>query len=88
MPRSRTSASSACPTTSTARRVKAAVELTPGYHGDEELERELQTHVREQLAGYMVPRSFDFVELPRTPTGKLLKRQLRDPYWEGTGRSI
>ncbi len=45
--------------------------------------------MRQHLAGYKVPRTVEVVDsLPRTPTGKLLKRQLRDPYWEGTGRSI
>jgi acyl-CoA synthetase (AMP-forming)/AMP-acid ligase II len=39
---------------------------------------------REHLAGYKVPRSVDFAdELPRTGSGKLLKRQLRAPYWAG-----
>jgi long-chain acyl-CoA synthetase len=36
-----------------------------------------------------VPRSVDYEEsLPRHPTGKLLKRLLRDKYWQGTGRNI
>jgi long-chain acyl-CoA synthetase len=36
---------------------------------------------RERLAGYKLPRSIDFVDdLPRTPTGKVLKRELRDRY--------
>ena len=39
---------------------------------------------REHLAGYKIPRSVDFTdELPRTGSGKILKRQLRAPYWEG-----
>ena len=39
---------------------------------------------RENLAGYKVPRSVDFTgELPRTGSGKILKRQLRAPYWAG-----
>jgi long-chain acyl-CoA synthetase len=39
---------------------------------------------REHLAGYKVPRSISFTdELPRTGSGKLLKRQLRAPYWAG-----
>jgi long-chain acyl-CoA synthetase len=67
--------------------VKAVVELTEG-HDPAEVEPELRQRCRDGLAGYMVPRSFDFAELPRTATGKLLKRQLREPYWEGTGRSI
>jgi long-chain acyl-CoA synthetase len=41
----------------------------------------LVSHVRSRLAGYQVPRSVNFVDqLPRTPTGKLVKRPLRDRY--------
>jgi fatty-acyl-CoA synthase/long-chain acyl-CoA synthetase len=41
---------------------------------------------REHLAGYKVPRSVTFVdELPKTGSGKVLKRQLRDPYWAAAG---
>ncbi|HYW04713.1 MAG TPA: fatty acid--CoA ligase [Gammaproteobacteria bacterium] len=44
---------------------------------------------RENLAGYKVPKSVDFVgELPRNPSGKLLKRELRAPYWDGRERRI
>jgi len=69
--------------------VKAVVELVDGANPSEELSQELIEHVRGHLAGYKAPRSVDFAEhLPRTPTGKLLKRQLRDPYWEGSGRTI
>jgi fatty-acyl-CoA synthase/long-chain acyl-CoA synthetase len=39
---------------------------------------------REHLAGYKIPRSVSFMsELPRTGSGKLLKRELRAPYWAG-----
>ena len=69
--------------------VKAVVEPTVGYAASDDLAAELIAHVREHLAGYKAPRSVDFVEqLPRQETGKLYKRLLRDPYWEGTGRSI
>ncbi|MFN8038715.1 MAG: AMP-binding protein [Acidimicrobiales bacterium] len=69
--------------------VKAAVELVDGAEGSDALAEELIAHVREHLAGYKAPKTVDFsTALPRTPTGKLLKRQLRDPYWEGSGRSI
>jgi acyl-CoA synthetase (AMP-forming)/AMP-acid ligase II len=45
---------------------------------------EIQAFAREHLASYKVPRSVDFMdELPRTGSGKLLKRQLRAPYWAG-----
>ena len=43
---------------------------------------EITAFAREHLASYKVPRSVDFMdELPRTGSGKLLKRQLRAPYW-------
>jgi acyl-CoA synthetase (AMP-forming)/AMP-acid ligase II len=39
---------------------------------------------RGQLAGYKRPRSVDFIAaLPRNPSGKILKRELRAPFWEG-----
>jgi acyl-CoA synthetase (AMP-forming)/AMP-acid ligase II len=47
-------------------------------------EDELLTWCRERLAAYKCPRSIDVVdEMPRDPNGKLYKRLLRDPYWEG-----
>jgi long-chain acyl-CoA synthetase len=69
--------------------VKAAVEVTAGHTVGSALEAQLVAWCREHLAGYKAPRSIDFVEkLPRHPTGKLYKRLLRDPYWQGTGRRI
>jgi fatty-acyl-CoA synthase/long-chain acyl-CoA synthetase len=45
---------------------------------------EVTAFAREQLASYKVPRSVDFTaELPRTGSGKVLKRQLRAPWWAG-----
>jgi fatty-acyl-CoA synthase len=44
---------------------------------------------RDKLAGYKRPRSVDFAgSLPRNPSGKLLKRELRKPYWKGRERNI
>ena len=69
--------------------VKAVVELEQGHDSSDALLAALAAHCREHLAGYKVPRSIDVAaSLPRMPTGKLAKRTLRDPYWEGTGRSI
>ncbi|WP_026310623.1 acyl-CoA synthetase [Parafrankia elaeagni] len=68
--------------------VKAVVQVAPGHLPGEELAAELTVHVRSRLAGYKVPRSIDFVdELPRTPTGKLLKGDLRDRYRASVARS-
>jgi fatty-acyl-CoA synthase/long-chain acyl-CoA synthetase len=45
---------------------------------------ELTTFARAHLAGYKVPRSMSFAdELPKTGSGKILKRSLREPYWRG-----
>src|SRR5215469_2048485 len=50
---------------------------------------EVTAFAREHLAGYKVPRSVEFAdELPRTGSGKLLKRQLRAPYWAGRSAQI
>jgi fatty-acyl-CoA synthase len=44
---------------------------------------------RERIAGYKRPRSVDFVAvLPRNASGKVLKTELRRPYWEGRPRNI
>ena len=54
---------------------KAGAGVTPG---------ELIGWARERIAGYKLPKSVDFVEaLPRNPTGKILKRELRERYWRG-----
>lgn len=69
--------------------VKAIVQLSEGSEGSDELASELVKFTREKLAGYKVPRSIEFrTDLPRTPTGKLVKRELRDPYWKDRGRTI
>ena len=69
--------------------VKAAVELLEGAEASDRLANELIAHCREHLAGYKTPKSIDFVAaLPRHPNGKLYKRLLRDPYWEGHDRKI
>jgi long-chain acyl-CoA synthetase len=44
---------------------------------------------RDRIAGFKVPKTVDFVaELPRNPSGKILKKDLRAPYWEGRERQI
>jgi long-chain acyl-CoA synthetase len=44
---------------------------------------------RTRLGGYKCPTSVDFVEaLPRNPSGKVLKRELREPYWRGQDRRV
>lgn len=57
--------------------VTAVVEPTAGVVGDEALAAELNAYLRERIAKYKVPRRIVFSgDLPRTPTGKLIKRKL------------
>ena len=67
--------------------VKAIVHLKEGATLEAD---ELIAYAREKIAGYKVPKSIDFYPepLPRNPSGKLLKRVLREPYWEGRDRQI
>jgi len=66
--------------------VKAIVVLKPGQTGDEQAIRE---YARTRIAGYKVPKSVDFIEaLLRNPSGKILRRELRKPYWEGRTRMV
>jgi len=61
--------------------VKAVVQLVDGREPDDALSRELIALCRQWLSSIKCPRSIDFrKEFPRSPTGKLLKRQLRDDY--------
>mgnify|MGYP003653964791 FL=1 len=60
--------------------VKAGQELT---------EAELIADARSRIAGYKCPKSIDFIEaLPRNPSGKILRKDLRAPYWEGKDRAV
>ncbi len=69
--------------------VKAIVECSNTYQGNTDLTKELLQLCTKKLASYKRPKSIDFVdELPRTGTGKILKRNLREPYWEGYERNI
>jgi long-chain acyl-CoA synthetase len=66
--------------------VKAIVVQRPGWAARPE---EIIAFARERLAHYKCPTSVDFAEtLPRNPSGKLLKRELREPYWKGRRRRI
>jgi acyl-CoA synthetase (AMP-forming)/AMP-acid ligase II len=52
-------------------------------------EQELIAHCRESLAGFKCPTSVEWIDvLPRNPSGKVLKKDLRAPYWEGHDRQI
>jgi acyl-CoA synthetase (AMP-forming)/AMP-acid ligase II len=66
--------------------VKAVVVLKPGAVAGAD---EIIAYARERIAGYKLPKSVDFTDaMPRTPSGKILKRQLREPYWQGEARQV
>jgi len=66
--------------------VKAIVVRAPGASVTAE---EIVSFARERLARYKCPSSVDFLDaLPRNPSGKILKRVLREPYWTGHERRI
>ncbi len=63
--------------------VKAVVVLHEGYEPSKELEKEIIDWTRDKIAGYKRPKSIDFIkdeDMPRTPTGKILHRILRERY--------
>ncbi len=68
--------------------VKAVVQPVEGVKGEDTLINELNAFCKERLAKMKLPRSYDFMVLPRDPNGKLKKRLLRDPYWEGRERQV
>jgi long-chain acyl-CoA synthetase len=64
--------------------VKAVVQLAPGVDPGQDTAAELIAFCRANLAHLKCPRSIDFAaELPRLPTGKLMKAALRERYWKG-----
>ena len=66
--------------------VKALVMPRPGFTLRVE---DIMRHARARLAGFNVPKSVEFVaQLPRNAGGKLLKEQLRRPYWQGRARRV
>ncbi|MEU0796916.1 hypothetical protein ABZ342_43220 [Amycolatopsis sp. NPDC005961] len=59
-------------------RVVAVVEPVPGVAGDDALAARLAEHCRAELAGFKTPKRFDFTDrLPRTESGKMMRRTLR-----------
>ncbi|MCY1381328.1 Long-chain-fatty-acid--CoA ligase [compost metagenome] len=57
--------------------------------GTEIGEEELRAHCRSSIAGYKCPKSVEFREsLPLSGAGKILKRDLREPFWAGKARGV
>jgi acyl-CoA synthetase (AMP-forming)/AMP-acid ligase II len=66
--------------------VKALVVLEPGAQADA---AQIIQWARSRLAGYKLPKSVDFrAEVPRNAAGKILHRELREPFWAGRGRRV
>lgn len=66
--------------------VKAIVVAKPGTNPKPE---DIIAFTKERIAGYKCPKSIDFVEeLPRNPSGKILRKDLRGKYWGDTGRNV
>jgi fatty-acyl-CoA synthase len=66
--------------------IKAVVVLKPGQNLQAE---KLIAHCQERLARFKCPRSVDFIAaLPRTGSGKIAKKEIRDPYWAGQAKRV
>jgi long-chain acyl-CoA synthetase len=69
--------------------VRSVIQLKDGIEATGELAAELVEHCRAHLAHYKCPRAIDFTaELPRQDSGKIYRRKVRDPYWEGRDTKI
>ncbi len=52
-------------------------------------EEDIIGFMRQRIAHFKCPHSVDFLDaIPRNPTGKILKRVLREPYWKGQTRRV
>lgn len=66
--------------------VKAIVVAKPGTNPDA---ADIIAFARQRIAGFKCPKSIDFIDaLPRNPSGKILRRSLREPYWAGRERRV
>ncbi|NBC23400.1 MAG: AMP-binding protein [Gammaproteobacteria bacterium] len=69
--------------------VKAVVLAKPEAEPGAALAEDIMAFARDQLAGFKCPRSVDFAaDLPRLPSGKIQRRLVRQPYWEGRDKQI
>ncbi len=69
--------------------IKAVVEPADGVEPSDEVAHDILVWAATRMAKFKLPRSVDFVAaLPREPNGKLIKRKLRDPYWQDEASQI
>ena len=77
------------PNEDTGEEIKAVVELRSGWEPSDETTAAILGWLRGQVAKQKLPRSIDYTtDMPRDPNGKLYKRRLRDPYWQGHESAI
>lgn len=68
---------------------KAVIVAADGASADDDTAKAIIDFARTQLAVFKCPTSVDWVDvLPRNPTGKILKKDLREPYWAGMDRRV
>ena len=68
---------------------KAVIVAADGASADDDTAKAIIDFARTQLAVFKCPTSVDWVDaLPRNPTGKILKKDLREPYWANHSRRI
>jgi long-chain acyl-CoA synthetase len=69
--------------------IKAVVELKAGWAPTPQTAQSILDFAKDRLPGFQRPRSVDFVSaLPRSPAGKVLRAQVRAPYWKGRSTAI
>jgi long-chain acyl-CoA synthetase len=69
--------------------VRAVIQLKSGREPSEAMRAEILAYAAANLARFKIPRALDFVtELPRSAAGKILRNQVREPYWAGRVRQI
>ena len=69
--------------------VRAVIQLEDGFTANDATAEALHAHCRASLSGYQVPRAVDYDDaLPRTETGKLARRSVRERYWVGRDRRL
>jgi long-chain acyl-CoA synthetase len=68
---------------------KAIVVAAPGAAQDDDTAADIIAFAKSQLATFKCPTSVDWIDvLPRNPSGKILKKDLREPYWAGLDRRV
>lgn len=66
--------------------VRAFVVLRPGTTATP---RELMMSLKGRIADFKIPTGYEFIDtLPRNPSGKILRRELRDRFWQGQQRKV